>query len=51
MDHQVEDEEFTYEFDDIPEEKYEKLQSLLLDYMDGKMTRDNYIKKVEELLG
>jgi len=46
-----EDEEFTYEFADIPKEKYEKLQSLLFDYMDGKMTREDYIKKVEELLG
>jgi len=51
MDQEEDEEEFTYEFDDIPEEKYEKLQSLLLDYMDGKMTRENYINKVEELLG
>lgn len=44
------DDDFTFEFDDIPKEKYKKLESLLFDYMDGYMSRETYIKKVAELL-
>lgn len=45
-----EDEEFTFEFDDIPKEKYDLLQTLLHNYMDGKISRENYIKEVKVLL-
>lgn len=45
-----EEEEFTFEFEDIPKEKYETLQSLLHEYMDGKISRENYLIKVKELL-
>jgi len=43
------DDDFTFEFDDIPKEKYKKLESLLFDYMDGNMSRENYIKAVKKL--
>jgi len=45
-----EEEEFTFEFEDIPKEKYETLQSLLHEYMDGKISRENYLIKVKDLL-
>lgn len=45
-----EEEEFTFEFEDIPKEKYETLQSLLHEYMDGKISRESYLNKVKELL-
>jgi hypothetical protein len=44
------DEEFTFEVDDIPKEKYNELEKMLHDYMDGKMSRETYIDKVEKLL-
>jgi len=43
-------EEFTFEFEDIPKEKYNELESLLIKYMDTKITREEYLDKVEELL-
>ncbi len=44
------DDDFTFEFEDIPKEKYKELESLLFQYMDGYMSRENYIKAVEKLL-
>lgn len=43
-------EEFTFEVDDIPKEKYAVLEKMLHDYMDGKMSRETYLDKVEQLL-
>ena len=45
-----EEDEFTFEFEDIPKEKYNELEKMLHDYMDGKYSRETYIKKVEALL-
>lgn len=44
------DDDFTFEFDDIPKEKYKKLESLLFRYMDGELSRESYVKEVEKLL-
>jgi len=46
----LKEKEFTFEFEDIPKEKYDKLESLLIQYMDTKITREEYLDKVEELL-
>lgn len=44
------EEEFTFEFDDIPKEKYNKLENLLHSYMDGEMSRETYILEVKKLI-
>lgn len=43
-------EEFTFEFEDIPKEKYDELEKLLLKYMDVEISREDYLKEVEKLL-
>lgn len=42
--------EFTFEFEDIPKEKYKQLEELLMQYVDVKISRETYLNKVEELL-